>query len=313
MGDHNRLSFRSNEDLTQKVSHSIYVTNFPDSVNSRDLWRECSAYGTVVDVFIPIKKSKAGKRFAFVRFIKVFNLDRLVQNLCTLWIGRYHLYANKVRFDRPTKAPVRNSNFPPLNGSARVPSHNHVHPNVNHNNGRAVSYAKAINGGTPHVPSPSPAMVLDDSHIVTRELCNFVMGEVKNFSSINNLRVLLANEGFPNVKVTYLGGLWVMLDLESSISKKKLMEHVGVASWFTSLSNAQADFVSRDRIVWIDIEGVPLHVWSRNTFTKIGSKWGEVMDLEESNDDMFARKRICIKTKLEDNILEKFKISVRVC
>ncbi|GKF33215.1 hypothetical protein Tco_0106415, partial [Tanacetum coccineum] len=25
---------------------------------------------------------------------KVFNLDRLVENLCTIWIGRYHLYAN---------------------------------------------------------------------------------------------------------------------------------------------------------------------------------------------------------------------------
>nr|GEX28844.1 RNA-directed DNA polymerase, eukaryota [Tanacetum cinerariifolium] len=120
-----------------------------------------------------------------------------------------------------------------------------------------------------------------------------------------------ANEGFPNVKVAYLGGLWVMLDLESSISKKKLMEHVGVASWFTSLTNAQSDFVSRDRIVWVDIEGVPLHAWSHNMFTKIGTKWGEVMDLEESNDDMFARKRICIKTKQEDNILEKFKIIVR--
>nr|GFA14548.1 RNA-directed DNA polymerase, eukaryota [Tanacetum cinerariifolium] len=169
----------------------------------------------------------------------------------------------------------------------QVSSHNHLHSTVNHNNGRVVSYAKAVNRGAPHVPSPSPAMVLDDSRIVT------------------------PNEGFPNVKVAYLGGLWVMLDLESSISKKKLMEHVGVASWFTSLTNAQSDFVSRDRIVWVDIEGVPLHAWSRNTFTKIGTKWGEVMDSEESNDDMFARKRICIKTKQEDNILEKFKIIVR--
>nr|GEU58643.1 RNA-directed DNA polymerase, eukaryota [Tanacetum cinerariifolium] len=160
-----------------------------------------------------------------------------------------------------------------LNTVARVSSHNHLHSTVNHNNGRVVSHAKAVNRGAPHVPSPSPAMVLDDSHIVTRELCNFITGEVKQFSSINNLRVLLANEGFPNVKVAYLGGLWVMLDLESSISKKKLMEHVEVA--------------------------------------KIGTKWGEVMDLEESNDDMFARKRICIKTKQEDNILEKFKIIVR--
>nr|GFD01513.1 RNA-directed DNA polymerase, eukaryota, nucleotide-binding alpha-beta plait domain protein [Tanacetum cinerariifolium] len=94
MNDRHR-SFKSKEDLTKKISHSIFVTNFPDSITSRDLWRECNAYGTVVDVFIPFKKSKAGKRFAFVRFVKVLNLERLVKNLCTIWIGRHHLYANQ--------------------------------------------------------------------------------------------------------------------------------------------------------------------------------------------------------------------------
>ncbi|GKA31101.1 RNA-directed DNA polymerase, eukaryota, nucleotide-binding alpha-beta plait domain protein [Tanacetum coccineum] len=98
-----RNSFRSFEDHTQRISHSVYVTNFPDSVNSRDLWNSCSAYGTVIDVFIPVKKSKAGKRFAFVRFIKVNNLVRLVENLCTIWIGRHHLFANQVRYERPQK------------------------------------------------------------------------------------------------------------------------------------------------------------------------------------------------------------------
>ncbi|GJX79562.1 RNA-directed DNA polymerase, eukaryota [Tanacetum coccineum] len=63
-------------------------------------------YGTVVDVFIPDRKSKAGKRFAFVRFIKVDNVDRLVGNLCTLWIGRMHLHANVAWFDRP---PIHSS------------------------------------------------------------------------------------------------------------------------------------------------------------------------------------------------------------
>ncbi|GJV89999.1 hypothetical protein Tco_1533937 [Tanacetum coccineum] len=55
----------------------------------------------------------------------------------------------------------------------------------------------------------------------------------------------------------------------------------------------------------------PLHAWSRSTFIKIGSRWGEVLELEENKDECFARKRICIKTKKEDNILEKFKIIVR--
>ncbi|GKE29296.1 RNA-directed DNA polymerase, eukaryota, nucleotide-binding alpha-beta plait domain protein, partial [Tanacetum coccineum] len=94
--ENTRRQFSSNEDFTKKISHSVFVTNFPDYVNSRDLWNKCSVYGTVIDVFIPNKKSKAGKRFAFVRFIKVFNLDRLVKNLCTIWIGSYHLFANQV-------------------------------------------------------------------------------------------------------------------------------------------------------------------------------------------------------------------------
>nr|GEW06321.1 RNA-directed DNA polymerase, eukaryota [Tanacetum cinerariifolium] len=38
---------------------------------------------------------------------------------------------------------------------------------------------------------------------------------------------------------------------------------------------------------------------------------GEVIDLEECKNDLLARKRICIKTKQEDNILEKFKIIVQ--
>ncbi|GKF24240.1 RNA-directed DNA polymerase, eukaryota, partial [Tanacetum coccineum] len=143
------------------------------------------------------------------------------------------------------------------------------------------------------------------------DLENNVMGEVKQFSSINNLPVLLSNEGFSNVRIVYLGGHWVMIELPSAKAKSKLMKHVGVASWFKSLSDAQSDFLPRDRIVWVDIEGVPMHAWSRNTFHKIGSKWGEVLDLEESRDDFFARKRVCIKTNQEDNILEKFKIIVK--
>ncbi|GJZ31173.1 RNA-directed DNA polymerase, eukaryota [Tanacetum coccineum] len=91
----------------------------------------------------------------------------------------------------------------------------------------------------------------------------------------------------------------------------RFMKHVGVASWFSQLCKVQPDFVSRERIVCIDIEGVPLHAWSRSTFSKIGSHWGEVIELEDNEEDCFARKHIYIKTKLEDNIFEKFKIIVR--
>nr|GFB04617.1 RNA-directed DNA polymerase, eukaryota, nucleotide-binding alpha-beta plait domain protein [Tanacetum cinerariifolium] len=99
-------SFRSNMDHACAIARSIFVTNFPDSTSSKDLWKLCQSYGTVADVYIPNRRSKAGKRFAFVRFIKVDNVDRLVGNLCTLWIGRMHLHANVVRFEcTPSQVP----------------------------------------------------------------------------------------------------------------------------------------------------------------------------------------------------------------
>ncbi|GJR71510.1 RNA-directed DNA polymerase, eukaryota [Tanacetum coccineum] len=233
MGAHNQNFLQSKVDQTVRISKSVFVSNFPEGCTAKDLWKVCNDYGTVVDVFIPTKKSKVGKRFAFVRFIKVINLDRLIENLNTIWIGRFHLFANLARFERPKKP--------------NLSSHNNV--------AAAPSYPRGVDQAK--------------------------------------------------------GGLCVMIELTSSKSKAKFLKHVGVASWFNCLSNAQSDFVSRDRIVWVDIEGVPMHVWSSTTFHKIGSKWGEVLDIEECKDDFFARKRICIKTNQEDNILEKFKIIVK--
>ncbi|GKF40171.1 hypothetical protein Tco_0120232, partial [Tanacetum coccineum] len=41
------------------------------------------------------------------------------------------------------------------------------------------------------------------------------------------------------------------------------------------------------------------------------SQWGEVMELKDGNEDLFARKRLCIKTKHVNNILDSFKIIVK--
>nr|GFA27952.1 hypothetical protein CTI12_AA474700 [Tanacetum cinerariifolium] len=243
---------RSYVDQTRIIPTSIFVTNFSNTTTSKDLWEVCKGYGNVVDVYIPNRKSKAGKQFAFVRFIKFDNVDRIVGNLCTLWIGRMHFHANVVRFNRPSN-----------NSSRPVHSARSMAPGVS-------SFASVLKG-TPNYGnniSSGPAMVLDDECVV-------------------------------------------MIQLLSTKVKANFIKHVGVASWFIQLCNAQLDFVSKERIVWVDIDGVPLHAWSRSTFNKIRSRWGEVLELEENKDDCFARKRICIKTKQEDNILEKFKIFVR--
>ncbi|GJZ02721.1 hypothetical protein Tco_0520682 [Tanacetum coccineum] len=77
--------------------------------------------------------------------------------------------------------------------------------------------------------------------------------------------------------------MWVMIDLKSSQTKKSFLQHVRVASWFLNLRNAQLDFVPRDCIVWVDVEGVPLHGWTSATFSKIGPIWRRVLILKKKS------------------------------
>ncbi|GJS30427.1 RNA-directed DNA polymerase, eukaryota [Tanacetum coccineum] len=282
--------FRTKEDDVAKISTSIFVTNFPESFMAKDLFLSCKQYGHVVDAFIPTKRSKPGKK---------------------IW-----LYVNIAKYNRN-----------PVNSSNPVPKSQAVGKKINSfseqkfqdskgNNSFAQVLKGQVQSSFPHkAPSvclPStPVMVIDDACLVSHELDNFVMGEVRQFASINNLHKVLSTEGFANVQLAYLGGFWVMIKLHSPKAKLKFLNHKGVASWFSHLCDAQQDFVAHDRIVWVDIEGVPLHAWTRNTFLKIGSKWGEVMEVDDENDDLFARKRLCIRTKHPSNILDSFKIIVK--
>nr|GEV72766.1 RNA-directed DNA polymerase, eukaryota [Tanacetum cinerariifolium] len=212
MGAHYKNSLQSKVDQTVRISKSIFVSNFPEGCTAKDLWNVCNDYGTVVDVFIPNKKFKVGKRFAFVRFIKVINLDRLIGNLNTIWIGRFYLFANPVHFERPKK------------------------PNLSpHNNAAAASsYPRGVDQAN--------ILVLDDSCVAERDLSNHVMGNVKDVSSISKLRTLIMEEGFLVVNLVYLGGLWVMIECDNVETKANMLQHTEIKSWFHVLQNAVHDF-----------------------------------------------------------------------
>nr|GEV47131.1 hypothetical protein [Tanacetum cinerariifolium] len=294
----NMKSFCSNEDHVARISKSVFVTNFPKNFGPQDLWKLCEVYGKVVDVFIPKRKSKAGKQFAFVRFVRVDDMDRLIGNLCTLWVGCFHLHANTVRYERSLK-PSQSMKFPTSS------LNNHV-----------GSYAAAVNGS--HIPngtnaqfSCSSTLVLDDTCVNNVDLSRHVMGKAIDLKSIPNLHTILIKEGFEVVYLSYLGGMWVLIKVKDSMIKQKLIKYTGVKSWFHVLQEANPEFVSNERIVWVDLEGIPFNFWSHATFEKIGKKWGEVMDIEESPSFTLARKRLCIKISLATNILETFKVTFK--
>ncbi|GJT88264.1 nucleotide-binding alpha-beta plait domain-containing protein [Tanacetum coccineum] len=224
---------RSFEEDVNSISTSIFVTNFPDQFYAKDLWKVCNQYVSVVDAFIPHRSSKSGKRFDFVRFIGVFDVDRLVNNLCTIWVDRFKLHANKARFH---KTPLNRSNV--------------------HDKG-----------------------VIDSVPQVVNKRAN---------SSLTNLKVALDNEGFNNITLKYMGGYWVMIDFQTVDSKDKFKVTMGTCSWFSELQQASSEFHINERVTWVDIKGMPL-----------------------KDATCYHSKRICIKTKIVENIFESFKIIIK--
>nr|GEU73526.1 RNA-directed DNA polymerase, eukaryota, reverse transcriptase zinc-binding domain protein [Tanacetum cinerariifolium] len=227
-------NFRTKEDDVVKISLSVYIPNFPDNCSAKDLFHHCKKYGHVVDPFIPNKRSKMGKRFGFMRFINVFNEDRLVNNLCTVWIDRHKIHANLARFKRPYVSGVKilTKNKGSKSGSSihskkkKVVEKGFDVPNSSNN-----SFAQAVKGDKLYggVETESGlAVVLDDECLADKDLSKSLLGRVKELASLANLKVDLCNEGFVDIKIVYMGELWVMLEFGSQEMIKLFSDNLSV-------------------------------------------------------------------------------------
>ncbi|GJZ98645.1 RNA-directed DNA polymerase, eukaryota, reverse transcriptase zinc-binding domain protein [Tanacetum coccineum] len=242
----------------------------------------------------------------FVRFVKAFDMDRLINNLCTIWIGSFKIHENIAKFQRsPLTKNYSQSTKQTQFNSEEIKKVSGVNRN-------SYSYSKVVQAGSDrqHVKDDKPAIVLDDSCLNYSDYSLTVMGKVKEFGSMSNLKLVLANEGFVNIQLKYLGGYWVMIEFFPKDSKEKFMANMGVSSWFSTIQQASSSFYVDERVIWVDIEGIHLKVWSKNTFERIVFKWGELIYIDDQKDMCFHQKRICIKTKYAENISESFKIIV---
>ncbi|GJT01054.1 RNA-directed DNA polymerase, eukaryota [Tanacetum coccineum] len=227
----------------------------------------------------------------------VANLDRLVENLCTIWIGRFHLYANRVRFERP-----------PQNWSSKANHDQPPKPKARSHTGAPVGSTNTFASVLKEGLTSESVLVLDDSCIEEKDLSLSLMGKIKEVPAIPNLPTLIAKEGFQNVKLNYLGGMWVLFTFEAKTTYDKFQAHTGVRSWFSTIKQADTSFVNDERIVWISVEGLPIRAWSPTSFKKIASCWGELVDWEDTDQVSWSCKHLCLKTRMSIIINDRRKV-----
>nr|GFA29194.1 glucose-methanol-choline oxidoreductase, FAD/NAD(P)-binding domain protein [Tanacetum cinerariifolium] len=285
------------------LADGIYPQWATESCSAKELFQSCKQHGHVVDTFIPNKRSKTGMRFGFVRFINVLNEERLVNNLCTVWIDRFKLHANIARFHR-TLLNEKKSIPKKAGGVKKDTGVNEV----------GNSYVHVVKGQMQPGNKESEAILalfLSDECLLSKDLSKSLFGRVEQFSSLANFRKAVSNEGFSDIKIQYMGELWVLLEFVSEDYMKLFQDNVSIGSWFSQLKKASMEFNTEGRTAWVEIEGIPFKLWSDNTFKRIATKWGELLDIDDQDGMCFYSKRLCIYTKSEKNIFEEFKIIFR--
>ncbi|GJT17383.1 putative RNA-directed DNA polymerase, eukaryota, reverse transcriptase zinc-binding domain protein [Tanacetum coccineum] len=267
-------SFRSKEDDVAKISTSVYVTNFPESISAKELFNSCKIYGHVVDSFIPSKRAKNGKRFGFVRFINVFNAERLVNNLCTVWIDRHKLQANIARFQR-TMASRSYAGGKMSGGSGNniketfTNEKANVKPNGFSGWRGENSYVGIVKGevNPKCFEKTRPVVTLMRMLDYKGSYSNSLLCRVKEFTSLANLKITLSNEGFADFKIQsrceLLGPYW-------NCPRKKKMTMLqpslaAILGFLTQKSGFLLEFQFEKRRQWVEVEGIPFKLWANET------------------------------------------------
>ncbi|GLT98752.1 hypothetical protein SLE2022_162380 [Rubroshorea leprosula] len=74
-----------------RQTKTFFFYNFPENCEEKELWYSFQRCGKVLDVYVPKKRDKWGKRFGFLRMLGVQNDNQMVRRLNDIWFGSYKL------------------------------------------------------------------------------------------------------------------------------------------------------------------------------------------------------------------------------
>lgn len=240
---------------------SFIITEFSDKWKARDLLIELKELGEIVDVVIPSKRDRRGRRYSFTRSINVEDEKLLAIKLDNVILEGRKLFANFPRLQRPVIDKDTNKGlFNKVVKGVRVQDRNHKGWVDNKSFVEIITNRKHM---TFETGEPSSIRTLN-MHVEEVDLIRYereftrvlkdteVSYEIKNF---------FLQEGIFTIRVMMLGpNLFLLEDLifgevEIFIEERRRWWE----QWFRSIRAWDPKYVYLDIFVWLWISGIPCH------------------------------------------------------
>ncbi|KAK9287361.1 hypothetical protein L1049_015778 [Liquidambar formosana] len=115
------------------------------------------------------------------------------------------------------------------------------------------------------------------------------------------------------LKKCVIGGILTLLELPSDeIKEDYLKARQWLEQWFEEFREWNLGWEHKERLAWLNIEGVPHHAWNGANFQKIGTRFGEVIAVDKNISSKWRldKGRVLVSTKLREGIHKEMILEV---
>nr|GEW70366.1 RNA-directed DNA polymerase, eukaryota [Tanacetum cinerariifolium] len=133
---------------------------------------------------------------------------------------------------------------------------------------------------TPPVVPVRTTSLKDQDLITIEDASTVILLKMKDVESIGNMYAICKNAGFLDLSIHHVGGLWIWIQFSSSKSCLKFQERTSLKSFYSIATSPYPSFKVDERMIWVEISGMPLCAWGSNAFKKVASLFGIFMFFE---------------------------------
>ncbi|KAJ0879411.1 putative RNA recognition motif domain, nucleotide-binding alpha-beta plait domain superfamily [Helianthus annuus] len=269
----------------------FFVTNLPQGCTPWELSEFVKVFGEVAGVYIARKKDKVGNKFGFISFRDVRDVKDMERALNGTKMGKSKLKVNLARFAAENatlfNGPVDKKSFNPEETSGGIQGNQIPKSQAFKINGGGKSFrdlfvkdsgAKAA-GSSNHARDGGVEVEVYENIFAFKDLVNVAaVGYCKNVSILNNLFSLMSKAGEKDVTFSYLGGLFVLIKFLSVDHCNSFVCNNGIwKDWFSSLDHWNGQSLPFERIAWLRIVGVPIHLAEDEVYDSIARRFGKIV------------------------------------
>ncbi|KAL4352342.1 hypothetical protein GQ457_06G013020 [Hibiscus cannabinus] len=281
---------------SQQWVWTLFVSNIADQLHWQGVWQVFDRHGEVVDVFID-EKELVGQRFGFVRMATRAAALRVIERLhmrCiygtrisvafTLrrgWDETWHLRKERQR------------------GIIEVGGEERSH---------VLDSGESVTGKVRNGLHKSVTGVVAEDKLEVLDSCAMAWYKegVRGRALVEELR----RAEICGCSVMRISGAMVLLMFVTTEEHQALLDRYDLDRWFARIVAWSPEVRLDSRSVWVSVVGLPIHLWSHETFANLASLWGKLIRVEgyTMEPQSFERARFLTESDKMDRIEEMVEV-----